>query len=148
MHPIIILRSLILVKSYLIINFIPMVFIIIFYTDDFLLNNWLSKVNMSNLSLEKLPLKVCTNQIPVIGGKQLFGLCFREICVKARVSARVRVLALACFIQVNLTTQYLFSKILQEWYRNIWYFSDAIWKIFDTHLPFNLNVAREYLKTL
>ena len=62
MHPIIILRSLILVKSYLIINFIPMVFIIIFfYTDDFLLNNWLSKVNMSNLSLEKLPLKVCTN---------------------------------------------------------------------------------------
>ena len=61
MHPIIILRSLILAKSYLIINFIPMVFIIIFYTDDFLLNNWLSKVNMSNLSLEKLPLKVCTN---------------------------------------------------------------------------------------
>ena len=61
MHPIIILRSLILVKSYLIINFIPMVFIIIFYTDDFLFNIWLSKVNMSNLSLEKLPLKVCTN---------------------------------------------------------------------------------------
>ena len=61
MHPIILLHSLILVKSYLIINFIPMVFIIIFYTDDFLLNNWLSKVNMSNLSLEKLPLKVCTN---------------------------------------------------------------------------------------
>ena len=61
MHPIIILCSLILAKSYLIINPIPMVFIIIFYTDDFLLNNWLSKVNMSNLSLEKLPLKVCTN---------------------------------------------------------------------------------------
>lgn len=61
MHPIIILCSLILAKSYLIINLIPMVFIIIFYTDDFLLNNWLSKVNMSNLSLEKLPLKVCTN---------------------------------------------------------------------------------------
>ena len=61
MHPIIILCSLILAKSYLIITFIPMVFIIIFYTDDFLLNNWLSKVNMSNLSLEKLPLKICTN---------------------------------------------------------------------------------------
>ena len=61
MHPIIILRSLILVKSYLIINFIPTVFIVIFHTDDFLLNNWLSKVNMSNLSLEKLPLKICTN---------------------------------------------------------------------------------------